>query len=178
MNDCVAPPPEADRNRVTAGDPWALESAMYELKVIRERRPGTSPRRVVRNAQTIYELFQPRFTRADREEFLVVPLDVKHAILGFHVVSVGSLTASLVHAREVFKVAILANAAALVFVHNHPSGDPTPSSQDIALTKRLVEVGDLVGITVLDHIVMGDNRYVSFVEDGYMPPRTVHGDAS
>lgn len=177
MNGQVVPPQEPALRHATGRDSWLLESAMYELKVIRERRPGTSPRRVVRNARTIYEVFQPRFTLADREEFLVVPLDAKHAILGFHVVSVGSLTSSLVHPREVYKVAILANAAALVFVHNHPSGDPTPSAQDIALTRRLAEVGDMVGITVLDHIVMGDNRYVSFAEDGYMPPRTVHGDA-
>lgn len=149
---------------------------MYELKVIRERRVGYAPRRVLRDARAIYDLFQPRFAQADREEFLVVPLDAKNAILGFHVVSVGSLTSSLVHPREVFKIAILANAAALVFVHNHPSGDPSPSAQDIAITKRLAEVGDLVGIAVLDHIVMGEGRYVSFVEDGYMPPRTVQRD--
>lgn len=145
---------------------------MYELKVIRERRIGYPPCRVLRDARAIYEVFQPRFALADREEFLVVPLDVKNKILGFHVVSVGSLTGSLVHAREVYKVAILANAASLVFVHNHPSGDPTPSPQDITLTKRLAEVGDMVGIIVLDHIVIGDNRYVSFVEDGYMPAQT------
>ena len=176
MNESIVSLSAVNHRSAPGSASLLLESAMYELKVIRERRTDALPRRVVRNAREIYELFQPRFVRADREEFLVVPLDAKNAILGFHVVSVGSLTASLVHAREVFKVAILANAAALVFVHNHPSGDPTPSPQDIVLTKRLAEVGDLIGITVLDHIVMGDNRYVSFVEDGYLPPRTVPGD--
>ena len=176
MYEFLASQPATPHTTTPGCTPWLVEAAMYELKVIRERRSGYSQRRVLRDARSIYDIFQPRFAVADREEFLVVPLDAKNAILGFHVVSVGSLTSSLVHPREVFKIAILANAAALVFVHNHPSGDPSPSAQDIALTKRLAEVGDLVGIAVLDHIVMGEHRYVSFVEDGYLPPRTVHGD--
>lgn len=174
MPEAVASLLAADLPTGPGGVSGLMEAAMYELKVIRERRSGYAPRRVLRDARSIYDLFQPRFTRADREEFLVVPLDAKNAILGFHVVSVGTLTSSLVHPREVFKLAILANAAALVFVHNHPSGDPSPSAQDVAITKRLAEVGDLVGITVLDHIVMGEGRYVSFAEEGYMPSRTVY----
>jgi DNA repair protein RadC len=141
---------------------------MYELKVVRERRTGYGSLRSMRSSHEVYELFQRRFAQADREEFIVVPLDAKNRVLGFHVVSVGSLTSSLVHPRECFKVAILANAAALILVHNHPSGDPKPSSEDLAITKRLGEIGELMGIRVLDHVVVGDNRYVSFVDDGLL----------
>ena len=89
-------------------------------------------------------------------------------MLGFHVVSVGSLTASLVHPREVFKVAILANAAAIICCHAHPSGDPTPSAEDTAITQRLREAGELLGIGLLDHVVFGDDRYVSFADEGLL----------
>jgi DNA repair protein RadC len=96
-------------------------------------------------------------------------LDAKNKPLGFHVVSVGSLTSSVVHPREVYKIAILGNAAAIILLHNHPSGDPTPSGEDLSITTRLHQVGDVLGIRVLDHVVVGDGRYVSFVDDGYFP---------
>ena len=86
---------------------------------------------------------------------MVILLDRKNAPIGLNTVSIGSLTASVVHMREVFKPAILANAAAILCGHNHPSGDPTPSREDRALTQRLVEAGKLLGIAVLDHIVLG-----------------------
>lgn len=98
----------------------------------------------------------------DREAFVVVFLNARHETTGYNVVSVGSLNASIVHPREVFKVAILANAASVILAHNHPSGDPEPSEEDLSITKRLVQVGDLVGIGVLDHIVVGDRNVVSF----------------
>ena len=104
----------------------------------------------------------------DREEFLVVLLDGKGRTMGYNVVSVGSLTASLVHLREVFKPAIIGNAASLILVHNHPSGDPEPSAEDRALTRRFKEAGDLLGIRVLDHIVIGDGSYRSFADDGIL----------
>lgn len=140
---------------------------MYELKVIRERRDGYGVRKHFRNSYEIYEAFKERFARADREEFLVVLLDAKNTLLGFHVVSVGSLTASIVHPREVFKAAILSNAAAVILVHNHPSGDPVPSAEDLSITTRLCQTGEVIGIKVLDHVVIGEGRYVSFVDDGY-----------
>lgn len=80
----------------------------------------------------------------------------------------GTLNASLVHPREVFRAAIKCSSASLICVHNHPSGDPTPSPEDIALTKRLVSAGELVGIEVLDHLVIGDGRFISLKEQGYM----------
>ncbi len=141
---------------------------MFELRVVRERRVGYGPGRQLSTSLAVYEAFRERFTKADREEFLAVMLDGKNRALGFHLVSVGTLTASLVHPREVFKAAILANAAAVILVHNHPSGDPTPSAEDRAITQRLKEAGDLLGIRLLDHVVIGDGRYVSFSDDNIL----------
>jgi len=103
----------------------------------------------------------------DREVFVLAMLTVRHRVLGLHTVSVGCLTASLVHPREVFKPAILSGSAALVIAHNHPSGDPEPSAEDLALTRRLAAAGSLLGIEVLDHLVIGEaGRFVSLRERG------------
>jgi DNA repair protein RadC len=142
---------------------------MYELKVVRERKAGYGQRTQFRSSQDIYEMFRERFLRADREEFVVLLMDAKNKLLGFHVVSVGSLTSSVVHPREVFKIAILGNAAAIILLHNHPSGDPIPSNEDLSITTRLCQIGEVLGIRVLDHVVVGDGRYVSFIDDGYFP---------
>jgi DNA repair protein RadC len=131
---------------------------VFELKVVRERRPEYGLRSQLTTSADVYRAFHERFERSDREEFLVVPLDGKNKAMGFHVVSIGTLTASLVHPREVFKIVLLANAAAIILVHNHPSGDPTPSAEDLAITQRLKEAGDLLGIRVLDHVVVGDGK--------------------
>ena len=100
----------------------------------------------------------------DREVFAVMLLNTKNRVIGINVVSVGSLTASVVHPREVFKAACLANATNIILTHNHPSGDPAPSKEDISITSRLVQAGRLMDIPVLDHIVIGDNtgRSISF----------------
>jgi len=162
---------------------------MDEWRIIRERRTGYGQRRRMRSSHDIYESFKDHFARLDREHFVVLPLDAKNTMLGFHTVSIGSLTSSLVHPREVYKFLVLyndvvnrseqevmtavcahgirASAAAMILLHNHPSGDPTPSQEDQHITRRLRDVGDLLGIRVLDHVVFGDERYVSFVDDGY-----------
>lgn len=95
-------------------------------------------------------------------------MDGKNRICCVDCVSVGSLNQSIVHPREVFKTALVSSAAALVLVHNHPSGDASPSSEDIAITRRLKEAGELLGIKVLDHVIVGDKEYVSFVERGLL----------
>ncbi len=100
------------------------------------------------------------------EVFAILCLTTKHRVIAYHEVSRGTLDATLVHPREVFKAALLANAAAIIISHNHPSGDPTPSADDVALTSRLVAAGELLGIPVLDHVVIGDGRYYSFKEAG------------
>ena len=101
---------------------------------------------------------------SDREIFAVMLLNTKNRVIGINVVSVGSLTASVVHPREVFKAACLANATNIILTHNHPSGDPAPSKEDISITSRLVQAGRLMDIPVLDHIIIGDNtgRSMSF----------------
>ena len=101
---------------------------------------------------------------SDREIFAVMLLNTKNRVIGINVVSVGSLTASVVHPREVFKAACLANATNIILTHNHPSGDPAPSKEDISITSRLVQAGRLMDIPVLDHIIIGDGtgRSMSF----------------
>ena len=108
--------------------------------------------------------------RLDREEFRVLLLNAKHRVMGVHTVSVGSLTVSIVHPREVYKAAILANAAAIIGIHNHPSGNPDPSPEDHALTKRLSEAGKILGITLLDHVIIGQNTHYSFADQGQLTP--------
>lgn len=102
----------------------------------------------------------------DQEQFRIALLNVKNQVMAVETVSVGGLSSSPVHPREIFKRAIKRSAAAIILAHNHPSGDPTPSREDIEVTRRLKDAGTLLGIEVLDHIVIGDNRYVSFRERG------------
>jgi len=99
--------------------------------------------------------------RADREVTLVVCLNAKHHVNAVHVVSMGSLTASLVHPREVYKPAILSNSAAIALVHNHPSGNTEPSREDIELTRLLIEAGKVLGIPLVDHVIVGDGAFCS-----------------
>jgi len=103
-----------------------------------------------------------------QEVFGVLILNTKHKIVAVHEISRGTLSNSMVHPREVFKPAVLHNAAAIICFHNHPSGDPEPSKDDIKITKRLVEAGEIMGIEILDHIIVGDDRYVSLKERGVM----------
>jgi DNA repair protein RadC len=98
------------------------------------------------------------------EVFAILCLTTKYRVIAYHEVSRGTLDSTLVHPREVFKAALLANAAAIIVCHNHPSGDPTPTVEDIEVTRRLAATGQVVGIEVVDHIVVGDGRYYSFKE--------------
>jgi DNA repair protein RadC len=126
---------------------------VYRVTLVRESRlPHTQPQ--LRSSRDAAVLFRQYLGEVDREHFLVVMLDQKHKVIGINTVSMGSLTASVVHPREVMKPAILSNAAALLCCHNHPSGTPHPSQEDRALTKRLVDAGRLLGINVLDHIIL------------------------
>jgi len=124
------------------------------------------PGRQYCSSQAIFEAFYPRLRDTRKEVFLVVLLDTKNRIIRTVRVSEGSLSSSLVHPREVYSAAIRESASAVLFVHNHPSGDPTPSTEDLRLTQRLKDVGDTVGIRVLDHIIVGEGRYYSFLDAG------------
>jgi DNA repair protein RadC len=111
-------------------------------------------------------LVRSRLKGKRKEHFLALLLDTRNQLIKAAEISVGSLDGSLVHPREVFKEAISATAASVIFAHNHPSGDPTASEDDIRLTKRLAEVGEIVGIDVLDHIIIGDKNFLSLKREG------------
>ena len=116
----------------------------------------------------IFEHYYPLLRDLRHEVFKAVLLDAKHMVIRDYTVSQGSLTVSIVHPREVFNLAVRESAAAIIFVHNHPSGDPHPSAEDHALTQRLMAAGAILGIQVLDHVVIGDGKYVSFADEGYL----------
>ncbi len=120
----------------------------------------------LRTSAEVYRHCGERLAALRKEQFHVILLDGKNRPLKDVRVSEGTLTASLVHPREVFVPVIEESAAAIILVHNHPSGDPTPSAEDIAITHRLREVGELMGVRVLDHVIIGHGRYVSFSDEG------------
>ena len=112
--------------------------------------------------------FMGEMRHLDREHFRAVLLDAKNRLLKIETISVGTLSSSFIHPRVVFKSAVKNSAAAIILVHNHPSGDPTPSEEDIRVTRRLAEAGLLVGIGVLDRVVIGDGSFVGFREKGLL----------
>ncbi|HSW61985.1 MAG TPA: DNA repair protein RadC [Dissulfurispiraceae bacterium] len=116
----------------------------------------------------VHAYFASRFRHLKKELFVALFLDAKNKLIREYKVSEGTLTNSLIHPREAFKQAIKESAASVIFVHNHPSGDPTPSRDDLAVTRRLKDVGELVGIAVLDHIIIGDGAFVSLKEKGVL----------
>ncbi len=122
----------------------------------------------ISSSSDLYRHFHPLLRDQKHEIFKIVLLDAKNSFVKETTISKGSLTLSIVHPREVFAFAVRESAAGIIFLHNHPSGDPTPSPEDRQLTDRLVEAGNLLGIPVLDHIVIGDSRYVSFADEGWL----------
>jgi len=123
------------------------------------RVPRDRPQLLTPRDAAVY--LMPEFGSCHVEQFGVVILDSKHRVLKTRLLSIGSLDASVVHPREVFRAAVLGGAAAVVLFHNHPSGDPTPSREDCDLTRRLIAAGELMGIDVLDHVILADTRFVS-----------------
>ena len=138
----------------------------YRVTLVRENRavPPSSP---LTTSVAAAAVLRPLFAGLDREQFLVCGLDAKHGIIGVNLVSIGSLTLAIVHPREVFKPLILMNAAAWIGAHNHPSCDVTPSEEDRVLTSRLKQAADLLGIRLLDHLILTDERYYSFADQGW-----------
>ena len=127
-------------------------------------RGGDKP--LVKTPEEVASVVKSRLRGKMKEYFLVLSLDTRSQLIKVSEVSVGSLDTSVVHPREVFKEAISASASSVILVHNHPSGDPQPSEDDVMLTRRLVQAGQLVGIGVLDHVVMGEERFVSLKREG------------
>jgi len=122
----------------------------------------------ITHSRVAAEFLLPLYGNRPVEQFGVMLLDTKHRVLRTTVVSIGTLDASIVHPREVFGAAAAAGAAALVLFHNHPSGDPKPSDEDVKLTLRLAAAGVLMGIDVIDHVILADARYYSFQEEGIL----------
>lgn len=168
----------------------ALASALPDSSPAAERMPSALVYKPVYRLLLVREGAHPATTAAlstpalaadvartflngtDREQFVVLLLNGKNKLIGINVVSVGSLSASIVHPREVFKGAIAANACAIICVHNHPSGEPDPSAEDREITKRINSAGQILGIRLLDHLIVGDgtNNYFSFVEHSLLQP--------
>ena len=112
------------------------------------------------------EILRRQLPLEDREVFVAVLIDTRNQVLGINTVSIGSLSSSIVHPREVFKAAILMGAANIILAHNHPSGDPSPSKEDIEITRRLTKAGEILGIEVLDHLILTDTGFLSLKKEG------------
>lgn len=123
-------------------------------------------RTVVHGPADAASYVMPRFRFERREHFAVLLLNAKNHILALKTISVGTLTSSVVHPREVFQAAIEQSAASVILVHNHPSGDPAPSGEDLAVTRRMVEAGGIMDIPVLDHVIVGYDKFISLKEEG------------
>ncbi|GAB4247061.1 MAG: DNA repair protein RadC [Acidobacteriota bacterium] len=142
-------------------------AAVFELGR-RARRPYRWWPAALTSSRHVYEFFRPLTQDLRQECFWVLLLDAKHRVQEIVPVSVGAVDRSLVHPREVFRPAVREGAAAVLFVHNHPSGDPAPSREDLAVTARLVKTAEVLGIRVLDHLIVGAYRYFSFADEGLL----------
>jgi DNA repair protein RadC len=143
----------------------AIELGRRTLMRVAEQRPR------LRTPRDLAAYLLPQYGAVPVEQFGIVMLDTKHRVIRIKILSLGSLDATVVHPREVFREAASASAAAIVLFHNHPSGDPTPSGDDIVLTARLVQAGGVMGIDVVDHLILADQRYYSLVESGSLGTR-------
>ncbi len=139
----------------------AIEFGRRLIAASPEERPK------IRSPRDVYNLLGPTLRDEKREHFQALLLDTKNGVMRTKTISVGDLSSSIVHPREVFVEAIRHGAASLIVAHNHPSGDPAPSPEDIAVTRRLAEAGELLGIELLDHIILGDDRWSSLKEKGF-----------
>ena len=140
---------------------------IVSIKMVKESSFLYQTRQIL-SPNDAYEMIKEQLEGLDREQFIIACLNTKNEPTNISVVSVGSLNKAIVHPREVFKTAILSNAASIMAFHNHPSGETTPSQQDIQLTNRLYEVGELLGIKLLDHLIIGDGTFTSLKEKGYL----------
>lgn len=143
-----------------------LKASIELGRRIYQAPPKDTP--IIRSPEDVYNLLHSQMRYLDREHFREVLLNRKNGVLSVETVSVGGLHSSIAHPREIFKPAIKKSAASIILVHNHPSGDPTPSQEDIEVTKRMSDAGALLGIEVLDHIIIGDGRWNSLKSSGLL----------
>ena len=140
----------------------------FDIRLVRDGRVATLEPTVIHHPSDTLPILEAELSELAYERFVALALNTKNHLTAVLPVSSGSLNTSIVHPRELFQRAILANCAALIVAHNHPSGDPSPSPEDIALTRKLVDAGELLDIPVLDHVILGYGRYTSFKERGLM----------
>lgn len=143
-------------------------TALRHITKHMQLRETRAPRLYVTGPEDVADMFMQEMKGLDREHFRVILLNTKNRVLGIRTISIGSLNGSIVHAREVFKAAVMESAQAIVLLHNHPSGLPEPSSEDIAVTERLAEAGKIIGVEVIDHIIIGERGFVSLKELGHL----------
>ena len=140
--------------------------AAFELTSRLESYQSTEKKETVKTPEDVVALVRSRLKGKKKEYFLALLLDTRNQLIRVAEISVGSLDSSIVHPREVFKEAVAASAASAIFAHNHPSGDPEASEDDLNLTKRLAEAGEIMGIDVLDHVIIGEEKYLSLKREG------------
>ena len=140
----------------------------FDVRLVRDGRVATMEPTIIRRPEDTLPVLEAELSELGYEKFIALALNTKNHVTAVLPVSSGSLNASIVHPRELFQRAILSNCASLILAHNHPSGDPAPSPEDIALTRKLIDAGLLLDIPVLDHIVLGYGCYVSFKERGLL----------
>ncbi len=145
-------------------DKAATLAAAFEIVRRIESQSKWFSNKKITTPADVAKIFIPLFRDEVKEKFIVICLNSANKIIRYEVISVGSLNSSIVHAREVFKVAIENNSANIILMHNHPSGNIEPSNEDIKVTKRLVESGKILDITVFDHIIVAGNSYMSFID--------------
>jgi len=142
--------------------------SFLNLRVIKENSGRYDVNKKIQSPEDVFEVVQKVIKASEypEENLWMITLNTKNNITGIFTVSTGSLNTSIVHPREVFKRAMLQNAASIIICHNHPSGDATPSAEDVSITKRIYDAGKILGIELLDHIIIGDNKYTSLKERG------------
>ena len=140
----------------------------FDVRLVRDGRVATLEPTIIRRPEDTLPVLEAELSELGYEKFIALALNTKNHVTAVLPVSSGSLNASIVHPRELFQRAILANSASLILAHNHPSGDPTPSPEDISLTRKLVEAGQLLDLPVIDHVILGYGRYASFKEKGLL----------
>lgn len=148
-----------------------MKDTKYIYKVIEVNqiyRATRQERFKIKSPICVYDLIKRQIGNKASEEFIMVGLNTKNEVVCTYIVTRGSLNASIVHPREVFRTAIMNNCANIIVAHNHPSGDPTPSYEDVEVTKRLMDAGNILGIDVLDHLVIAGDEYVSIRESGHL----------
>ena len=145
-----------------------MDISVFRLSLIKDRVIPYTTASLILTPLQVYELIKEYLQGTDREQFIALFLDSRSEVIGINTVSVGTLTESLVHPREVFKGAILANAASIIIAHNHPSGEALASEADISVTQKLKEAGRILGIPVEDHVIVGEDRPFSFRQHGLL----------